>query len=66
MSWKEDTDIFDVDFIGGIYAPIQPRRVLHTEIVEFRMEELRRRQPKIVDDDCFADVWVVNDGQREA
>lgn len=35
----------------GVYAPPRPRRVLHSEVVEFRTDTLRRRKPQIEDYD---------------
>jgi hypothetical protein len=39
--------------VYGVYAPPRPRRVLHSEVVEFRTETLRRRLPRITGDDSF-------------
>lgn len=66
MNQGKDNGISDSDFIGGVYAPRRNRRVLHAEVVEFRMDKLRRRKPKIVDSDCFANELVIDDGQRKA
>jgi hypothetical protein len=37
----------------GVYAPPRPRRVLSSEIVEFRTATLARRRPRITSDDSF-------------
>jgi hypothetical protein len=42
--------------VYGVYAPPRPRRVLHSEVVEFRTETLRRRTPRITGDDSFLAV----------
>jgi hypothetical protein len=35
----------------GVYAPRRPRRILSSEIVEFRTATLARRRPRITGDD---------------
>ena len=35
----------------GVYAPPRPRRILSSEIVEFRTVTLARRRPRITGDD---------------
>ncbi len=37
----------------GVYAPPRPRRVLFSEVVEFRTATLARRRPRITGDDSF-------------
>jgi hypothetical protein len=37
----------------GVYAPPRPRRILSSEIVEFRTATLARRRPRITGDDSF-------------
>jgi hypothetical protein len=37
----------------GVYAPRRPRRILSSEIVEFRTATLARRWPRITGDDSF-------------
>jgi hypothetical protein len=39
----------------GVYAPPRPRKVLFSEVVEFRTETLPRRKPQIPADDKPAD-----------
>jgi hypothetical protein len=45
----------DVDDLAipeeGVYAPPRPRRILSSEIVEFRTVTLARRRPRITGDD---------------
>jgi hypothetical protein len=47
----------DVDDLAipdeGVYAPPRPRRILSSEVVEFRTAALARRRPRITDDDSF-------------
>lgn len=66
MNQGKDNGISDSDFIGGVYAPRRNRRVLHTEVVEFRMDKLRRRKPRIIDVECFSDELKIDDGQGKA
>jgi hypothetical protein len=40
----------------GIYAPPRPRRVLHSEVVEFQTDKLPRRKPRITCDDSYLAV----------
>jgi hypothetical protein len=40
----------------GVYAPPRPRKVLFSEVVEFRTETLPRRRPRIPDDESFPAV----------
>jgi hypothetical protein len=40
----------------GVYAPPRPRRILSSEIVEFRTATLARRRPRITRDDSFLAV----------
>jgi hypothetical protein len=44
------------ELVYGVYAPPRPRRVLHSQVVEFRTETLRRRKPRITGDDSFLAV----------
>jgi hypothetical protein len=37
----------------GVYAPHRPRKVLLSEVVEFRTETLPRRKPRISGDESF-------------
>jgi hypothetical protein len=47
-------DADDVAIPGeGVYAPRRPRRILSSEIVEFRTATLARRRPRITGDDSF-------------
>ena len=45
--------------VYGVYAPYRPRRVLYSEVVEFRVDTLRRLKPLIMGDDSF--LAVVDD-----
>ena len=40
----------------GVYAPPRPRKVLFSEVVEFRTATLPRRKPRIPRDDSFRPV----------
>jgi hypothetical protein len=40
----------------GVYAPPHPRKVLLSEVVEFRTDQLPRRKPRITSDDSFLAV----------
>lgn len=66
MNQGKDNGTSDSDFIGGVYAPSRNRRVLHADFVEFRMSELRRRKPRIIDVECFSDELKIDDGQGKA
>jgi hypothetical protein len=37
----------------GVYAPRRPRKILSSEVVEFRTATLARRRPRITGDDSF-------------
>lgn len=50
------TESMSEEAVYGVYAPPRPRRVLHSEVVEFRTETLRRRKPRITGDDSFLAV----------
>jgi hypothetical protein len=55
-SCVDAADSMSEEDVYGVYAPPRPRRVLHSEVVEFRTETLRRRLPRITGDDSFLAV----------
>jgi hypothetical protein len=40
-----------VEEVYGVYAPRRRKRVLHSDFVEFRTDQLPRRKPRITGDD---------------
>ena len=54
----------DIDPADGVFAARRKKKVLLSEVVEFKTSELRRRKPRMIGDDTSARITCTLDCSR--